>query len=122
MTIPLSALWLDADAVGRMLSLSGRVVRERIALRPDFPSLISTSHFAPRFLNVAILPSGSRPAYRPTKNNPAIAIPTSTAHARSNTFGARARTSRRRSMAFIDAARRRDAAAATRRACRDSPR
>ena len=37
MTIPLSALWLDADAVGRMLSLSGRVVRERIALRPDFP-------------------------------------------------------------------------------------
>ena len=35
--LPLSALWLDADAVGRMLSLSGRVVRERIALRADFP-------------------------------------------------------------------------------------
>lgn len=32
--IPLTALWFDADAVGRMLSLSGRVVRERIALRP----------------------------------------------------------------------------------------
>ena len=32
--IPLTARWFDADAVGRMLSLSGRVVRERIALRP----------------------------------------------------------------------------------------
>ena len=31
--IPLTARWFDADAVGRMLSLSGRVVRERIALR-----------------------------------------------------------------------------------------
>lgn len=35
--LPLSATWLDAESVGAMLSLSARVVRERIALRPDFP-------------------------------------------------------------------------------------
>lgn len=74
MTLPLAALWLDADAVGRMLS------------------------------------------YRPTKNSPAIAMPTSTAQVRSNTFGARARTSRSRSTAFIAGPRGRDAASATRRA------
>ena len=30
-------LWLDADGIGRMLSLSARHVRERIACQPDFP-------------------------------------------------------------------------------------
>lgn len=29
--------WLDAKAVGKMLSYDVRVVRERIACRPDFP-------------------------------------------------------------------------------------
>lgn len=29
--------WLDAAAVGALLCLSTRVVRERLALRPDFP-------------------------------------------------------------------------------------
>ncbi len=74
MTLPLAALWLDADAVGRMLS------------------------------------------YRPTKNTAATAIPTSTAHARSNTLGARARISRSRSTAFIAGPRRDGAASANRRA------
>jgi predicted DNA-binding transcriptional regulator AlpA len=35
--IPLVALWLDAEGVGEMLSVRPRQVRERIALRPDFP-------------------------------------------------------------------------------------
>ena len=72
--IPLAALWLDADAVGRMLP------------------------------------------YRPTKNSAATTMPTSTAHARSNTLGARARIARSRSMALIAVPRRDGAASATRRA------
>lgn len=35
--LPLSARWLDAAGVGRMIGVSGRQVRERFALRPDFP-------------------------------------------------------------------------------------
>lgn len=35
--IPLNALWLDAEAVGVMLSAPARVVRERLAARKDFP-------------------------------------------------------------------------------------
>ena len=73
-SLPLAAMWLDADAVGRMLP------------------------------------------YRPTKNSPATTMPTSTAHARSNTFGARARISRTRSTNLIAGPRGRDAASATRRA------
>lgn len=29
--------WLDAAGIGTLLSLSSRQVRERLALRPDFP-------------------------------------------------------------------------------------
>lgn len=29
--------WLDAAGIGALLSLSSRQVRERLALRPDFP-------------------------------------------------------------------------------------
>lgn len=29
--------WLDAAGIGALLSLSSRHVRERLALRPDFP-------------------------------------------------------------------------------------
>jgi predicted DNA-binding transcriptional regulator AlpA len=35
--LPLSALWLDAEGVGIMIGCPDRQVRERIALRPDFP-------------------------------------------------------------------------------------
>lgn len=35
--LPLSATWLDAIGVGRMIGATPRQVRERIALRPDFP-------------------------------------------------------------------------------------
>ena len=71
MTIPLSALWLDAEAVVRMLSLSGRFVRERIALR--------VHHRA---------------------HNHASTKPTATAHPRSNVLGDLARSSLMRSSAF----------------------
>jgi predicted DNA-binding transcriptional regulator AlpA len=37
MTLPIEAIWLDADAVGTMLGYEGRIIRERIACRPDFP-------------------------------------------------------------------------------------
>lgn len=34
---PSSTAWLDAAGVGKLLSLSTRVVRERLAARVDFP-------------------------------------------------------------------------------------
>lgn len=37
MNLPLEALWLDADGVGVMIGYEARIVRERIACRPDFP-------------------------------------------------------------------------------------
>lgn len=37
MTLPLSAIWLDAEGVGQMLNYEPRIIRERIACRPDFP-------------------------------------------------------------------------------------
>lgn len=36
--LPLSAIWLDAAGVGRMIGHTARQVRERIALLPDFPT------------------------------------------------------------------------------------
>lgn len=42
MTLPLSAIWLDAAGVAAMLSTSDRQVRERIACRPDFPKACRT--------------------------------------------------------------------------------
>ena len=35
--LPLSAIWLDSEAIGRMLAYDARVVAEKIASRPDFP-------------------------------------------------------------------------------------
>jgi predicted DNA-binding transcriptional regulator AlpA len=35
--LPLNAIWLDADGVGKMLGYEARIIRERIACRPDFP-------------------------------------------------------------------------------------
>lgn len=40
MTLPLSAIWLDAAGVGAMLSCTDRQVRERLACRPDFPRAV----------------------------------------------------------------------------------
>lgn len=37
MQLPLEATWLDAAGVGRMLGYEARIIRERIACRPDFP-------------------------------------------------------------------------------------
>jgi predicted DNA-binding transcriptional regulator AlpA len=37
MKLPLDAIWLDAEGVGEMLGYEPRLVRERIACRPDFP-------------------------------------------------------------------------------------
>lgn len=36
-SIPLASTWLDAEGVGKMIGHTARQVRERIALRPDFP-------------------------------------------------------------------------------------
>lgn len=35
--IPTTILWLDAAGVGAMLGYEARIIRERIACRPDFP-------------------------------------------------------------------------------------
>jgi predicted DNA-binding transcriptional regulator AlpA len=35
--LPLSAVWLNAEGVGQMLNYEPRIIRERIACRPDFP-------------------------------------------------------------------------------------
>ena len=35
--LPLSARWLSAEQVGQMIGHDARQVRERLALRPDFP-------------------------------------------------------------------------------------
>jgi predicted DNA-binding transcriptional regulator AlpA len=37
MLIPTQILWLDAEGVGTMLGYEARIIRERIACRPDFP-------------------------------------------------------------------------------------
>ena len=35
--LPLDAIWLDAEGVGAMIGYDARIVRERIACKPDFP-------------------------------------------------------------------------------------
>lgn len=35
--LPLDAIWLDAEGIGTMLGYDARIIRERIACRPDFP-------------------------------------------------------------------------------------
>ncbi len=37
MTLPLNAIWLDAEGVGQMLGYEPRIIRERIACKPGFP-------------------------------------------------------------------------------------
>jgi predicted DNA-binding transcriptional regulator AlpA len=36
--------WIDADKVGRILGYKARVVREKLAKRPDFPRPMRAGH------------------------------------------------------------------------------
>jgi predicted DNA-binding transcriptional regulator AlpA len=47
--LPHNIIWLSAEGVGEMLSVTARTVRERVAVLPDFPKAVRLDGILPRW-------------------------------------------------------------------------
>lgn len=70
MTVPRDILWLDAEGVGAMLSYEPRVIRERIACRPDFPRPVRIGHIGNPRWNAAEVDAWMRQQREATGGRP----------------------------------------------------